>query len=304
MKYISVQPSTDYYVWQLEVLDRSLIKNGYDLNDFTVIFCGNILTKNVIKYRDKNINRVHFIADTRKDMTYVSSIRPHALAKFCKKNLINNPVFYHDSDIAFTKFFNWDSIVKPQISMVSNTISYIGANYVDSKSPELLNKMCEIVGIEPDLVRSKQRDSGGCQYILPPEIMSYEFWNKVEKDSTDLYKLMVNTATVYNPEHPIQAFCADMWAVLWNLWLSGIDTEVHLSLNFGWSSWKADRWKDINIFHLAGVTGNDKGLFFKQDYLNRMPFGDELHTVTQRDTCNWKYCEIINELKELGNFYK
>lgn len=304
MKYISVQPPTDYYVWQLEVLDRSLIKNGYDLNDFTVIFCGNILTKNVIKYRDKNINRVHIIADTRRDMTYVSSIRPHALAKFCNKNQIKNSVFYHDSDIVFTKFFDWDSLVKPQISIVSDTISYIGANYVDSKSPELLNKMCGIVGIEPDVVRSKQNQSGGCQYILPPEIMTYEFWIKVERDSTYLYRLMTGTSKLYSPQHPIQAFCADMWAVLWNLWLSGIDTEVHPDINFGWSSWGEGMWDKVNIFHLAGVTDNQSGMFFKQDYLNRMPFGDELSTVTKRDTCNWKYCEIIKELSYLSDFYK
>jgi hypothetical protein len=34
MKFVSVQPATNYYVWQLEVLIKSAMDNKYQLTDF------------------------------------------------------------------------------------------------------------------------------------------------------------------------------------------------------------------------------------------------------------------------------
>lgn len=307
MKFISVQPAEDYYVWQHEVFDHSLKTNGYDLNDSIVIFTfeKSSVSKAVRSYARKNRNRVFLIEDTRRDKSYTPSLRPHAIKKLCKEmpELANsNFWFYHDADIALTKYTDWDAIATPEYSCISDTRCYIGAEYIESKSPELLVRMAGIVGIEPKIVKDNQNNSGGAQYILPPAIMTPEFWDKVERDCTDLNTLMKNTEDIYCPKHPIQRWCSDMWAVLWNLWLEGIETKLHPAMNFAWPAWQDCQWKDVGIYHNAGVSNDLNGEFFKPKYTHRMPFGDDFTTI-KKGTCNTKYVEIIEELADLKTFY-
>ena len=49
---------------------------------------------------------------------------------------------------------------------MSDTISYIGYDYIKSKGDDILKTMLDIVGIDEDVVKNNQNNSGGAQYIL------------------------------------------------------------------------------------------------------------------------------------------
>jgi len=308
MKFVSIQPANDYFVWQLEVFDHSFIECGYNINDSLVIMViENNISENVKKYIIKNINRVITIKDERKDKSYIPSIKLFGLYNLYKHHhrlIAGHNIYLHDADIVFTKYFDWQSIVeKPKVSYVSDTISYIGAKYIESKSPKLLKLMCDVVGVDVDMVKNNELNSGGAQYILPKNNLDYEFFKKCEKDSIVLYKLMKDTSSIYSPEYPIQAWTAEMWSLLWNLWLNGIETVVHKDMRFAWCNWNNKEWDRVNIYHNAGVVSNQNGEFFKGKYINKMPFGENL-TELKGGTCNYEYAQLIKKLSYLKDFYK
>ena len=111
---------------------------------------------------------------------------------------------------------------------LSNTISYIGSKYLLSccdryktkykqlHDEDLLIKMCEVLKISIDKVKNNEKNSGGAQYLI--KNVDYKYWEDVEKDSVNLYYFFVDYVKKYPIEHHVQKWCADMWAVLWNLW--------------------------------------------------------------------------------------
>lgn len=299
MKFISAQPDDDYFVWQikvqmnnfrkLEIEKDAFIIFGYDPNKG--------VNPNALNLQNKTKAAILFFPDRRESMSknYVSTIRPHLLKQFFRtfRNQFMEGFFYHDSDILFQALPKFDTLHKKNKLIVSDTISYLGAKYVKSKGNGLLEEMCSVVGIDPKLVEKNEKKSGGAQYLIPSSFyMSYDFWDKIEKDSVNLYSLMNSTAHKYNPAHPIQSWTADMWAVLWNFWLSGLDSLISKELAFSWPMFGLNDWEKYNIFHNAGVTADRPELFFKGNYIVKSPFEDS-HENIGKNYCSIKYVEEI-----------
>ncbi len=160
--------------------------------------------------------------------------------------------------------------------------------------------MCDIVGIDPALVRANQNNSGGAQIIFPTGL-TYQFFEKIEDDGNKLYRFTSSDEgrILKKPEdpYPIQSWTSEMWAMLWNLWVSNIKTIVHKDMEFSWSNWGAKDWNRVKIYHNAGVTNATSGNFYKGLYINQSPFLADLSYVTKKDTCNYKYLEIILECR-------
>jgi len=298
--FISVQPDTDYYVWQLMVQMKNFRKFNIE-NSAIIIFVYNPRTginKTALKF-EKNTNAVVlYFPDNRTDYDrrYVSSIRPYALAEFYRQYyelVAEANVFYHDSDIVFTELPDFNALSKENKIMVSDTMSYIGAKYVRSKSYELLVEMCKIVGVDSQLVIDNEEKTGGAQYFIPNNLkLSSDFWNKVKLDSVALFDYMNSTTSKYAPSDPIQAWTADMWALLWNFWLIGYDSKISKELAFSWATDPIAYWKANKIFHNAGVTPDRKNLFFKGGFMTKMPFGEDFSYVSEQ-FCSKKYVEEI-----------
>jgi hypothetical protein len=312
MKFVSAQPATQYFVWQHEVFDYQFQKLGYDINDSIVVFVKtDPLSETVIKYVNKNKHRVILVEDERKDKFYIPSIKIHGLYQLYKHHyhlIDGHNVFLHDSDIVFTKHFDWDSIVKiPNTAYASDCISYIGAKYIDSKSPILTDKMCEIVDISPALVRAKERQAGSAQTIFPKNSIDYKFFEKCEKDANRLYQFGSSeegkSYKKANDPYPIQIWCAEMWSILWNLWLKGIACVVHKDMEFGWPNWNLKELDKVKILHLSGITSDKDGQFYKGKYINKLPFGEDFSNIN-KDKAYGYYASIVQELAHLKDFYK
>lgn len=298
MKYICAQPATQYYAWQIDVMLYSFRTVGVNLEDVHIV-CA--IHGEIDPYFDKLMKKYtgvlfSFYEDTRYDKSYISSIRPHILKKHFKafKELSNEVLFYHDSDIALTRPLDLSRYIDDNTCYLSDTVSYIGHNYILSKGQDILDRMLHIVGIDEDTVKNNEDSSGGAQYLIK-NVDEY-YWEDVEKDCTRLYKEITEineSKKQTNPEyHELQIWCADMWAVLWNLWKRKKDTRIIKEMDFTWATTPINEWHQKAIYHNAGVTNSTDGMFYKGEYISKMP---ELNLDISRDRCSHNYYKLIQQ---------
>jgi len=244
--------------------------------------------------------RFFFYEDLRETRHYISSIRPNILKQHFTKypELEWESIFYHDCDIIFTKPVS-DWITPEMITdnkwYGSDTRWYIGHDYILSKGEDVLDRMCEIVDIDKELVKSNELNAIGAQYFMKG--INSDFWDRVERDSEQLFRqisdLNIHKTSLDPAHHPLQIWCADMWAVLWNGWKMGYETICHPNFEFSWgTSFKSDYHK-MNIMHNAGVTTSSDGLFFKGEWMNRLPYDSA--PEPNRDTTSWYYWNEIQK---------
>lgn len=297
MKFLIAVPDNSYYLWQVLVQINNFRRMGIEEDTIYVfgIFNGQPSELLLRFLNSTNIKaKMYVINDTRPYKGYTSSLRPHIISKFYSiYDFKERVIFYLDPDVVFTKKMDFSKFEQGDTWYVSDTISYIGSEYIISKSEELFTKMCDIVGVDPVTITSHDKDAGGAQYIM--KNVNVHFWNKVYLDCEKLFELMNGTQTIYHPEHPIQAWCADMWSVLWNGWHFGNKIEIHKELEFGWASDQKNRWNETNIFHNAGVTTNDGKHFAKTAY-QVSPFNKE--TLGEEESCSYGYIQEIRDTEK------
>lgn len=315
LTFICVQPSTQYYAWQVEVMLTNFKELGLH-KDYNIhcLFAFNRnesdwekKVKTIFKVEDKfeGVADFFYYEDTREyPVSYLSSIRPNALKQHLTEypELSNVNLFYHDCDILFTKYPDFLSKYMELDNnwYVSNTISYIGYKYIASKGLDILHRMCDIVKIHPDIVEANEAFSGGAQYIMKG--VTAEFFQKVEKDSEKLFKEiteMNQSIKKANPRyHELQIWCADMWALLWNAWLQGMRTHVVKDMDFCFATDNIKRWDSVYIYHNAGVTNETKNkIFYKSDYVAKLPFNQKFEGLSSQ-FCGMKYAEVIKTIGE------
>lgn len=314
LRFVCAQPASTYYSWQIEVMLNNFMEMGINPNNIDVVCwkVNDVIPDEWSKLANAYPARFFFYSDTRETKHYISSIRPNILKQHFKAypELENEAIFYHDCDIAFTKPIDWDQFLQDDKWYGSDTRWYIAHSYIVSKGQDIIDKMCEIVGIDEQIIKDNELNSIGAQYLMKG--LNAEYWERVERDCERLFKEItdLNNEKVEidrhtmpegesrKPYHPLQIWCADMWAVLWNGWKMGRQTICHPDLEFSWGTSSEDDWHKFNIFHNAGVTEpNSKGgLFYKGEYIQRSPFKDDL--VIRENTASKKYWEIIKKVAE------
>jgi hypothetical protein len=302
MKYVCAQPANLFYTWQVELVINNFTKWGVNPSDIHILLStiNGVISdewKQIVKGYP-NIN-FFFYEDSREDKGYIPAIYFDLLSNHLKANphLKDELLFLHDSDIIFTRKPELNWVRKTDTWYMSDTNSYINYDYIQSKGNDIYEGMCNIIGLNKKIPKLMNNHSGGAQYIVNGE--GWEFWRKVEKDSCRLYKFFVQMEPkwVKNHEHhyPIQKWTAGMWSLLWNAWLYGHPTQVEDRLGFGWATNSITDVDKHWILHNAGVTTADKGLFYKANYHNKLPYWDELEVdKTKASSYYW------NEIKEVG----
>ncbi len=301
MKILVALPDHQYFLWQMIVQINNFRKFGYERDVIYLIGKNNLQSsttlKNIIRNGGVKCN-FYVFNDDRKSKEYTSSLRPHLIKKYFElfPDKQKETYFYIDPDMIFTKKFNLYEYLNDDIWYVSNTTSYLNSYYIKSKGENLFKEMCKIVGISQKKVIANDANAGGAQYLL--KNTSIEFWEKVERDSEELYKHMVKTKDKYTPEYPIQAWTSDMWAVLWNAWLAGNETKIIPEFNFSWATDEIERWDKNNIYHNAGAVVDD-GTYFLKSRHQLSPFNKEL-------ICSDKYCSYnyVKEIKDTERNFK
>lgn len=302
LRFICAQPAIKYYVWQVEVLLSNFIENGINLNQVDIVCWKQ--TDEVPEEWQKLANgypaRFFFYSDTRETKHYISSIRPNILKQHFTNypELENEAIFYHDCDIVFTKKINWQQFLQDNKWYGSDCRWYIGHDYIISKGEDILDKMCEIVDIDKKLIKDNELNAIGAQYLMKG--INAQFWANVEKDCERLFKEITeinNQKKITNPTyHELQIWCSDMWSVLWNGWKQGYESICHADLEFSWATSTEEDWNRLNIFHNAGVTGIEQGLFYKALYMNELPYNKNLEI--KEGSASKKYYQIIQKLEK------
>lgn len=220
---------------------------------------------------------IEFYPDTRRTTHYPSSIRPNILKQHFFKHKLNEPFFYHDCDMIFTKKVDFTPFLNDDICYGSDTRFYIGHDYIKSKGYGILEMMASLTGIDVETIKENELNCIGAQYLIKG--VDFRFWDEVEKICETLFlkiTLENNRIKADNPNyHELQIWTADMWAVLWNLWKWGKQTKVDDYFDFAWATSTIEDWERLNIFHNAGITETGHGFFYKGDYMHN-PLNKEL----------------------------
>ena len=300
MKWISAQPATTYYAWQVEVMLNNFKSMGINLNDVDIVCWkqNGIIPDEWSKLSSGYAARFFFYDDTRETKHYISSIRPNILKQHWEKypELSLHPIFYHDCDIIFSKpISEWitDEMLNDNEWYGSDTRWYIAHSYIASKGQQIIDKMCDIMDLPEELIKDKEMNAIGAQYLM--KNVDYEFWNRVEIDSELLFRQITDLNNEIKREtpsyHELQIWCADMWAVLWGAWRRGWKTNCLPEFDFSWGTSSEEEYHKLNIMHNAGVTSANDGLFYKAQWMNELPYNKEINI--KEGTASKKYWDWI-----------
>jgi len=332
LKFMTICPDDTYYTWQVNLWMESLKELGHSDKAIVLIFVPKGRVQNtkwetiISLYPEAEFHFYHDEDDVTKLLgIYIPVLRPYTAWKYFKQfpERHADAIFYCDSDIIFTKDFNIDQLLEDDICYLSNTNSYINVDYFDSKINQVLPEKLEeyktrdilaeigsVIGIDRETAVANNLHSGGAQYLL--KNLDGYFWSKVMNDSILIrtYLQKINREFFKDENSGFQSWCADMWAVLWNLWVRGQETRVVPELNFAWATDPIEKLETTTIFHNAGIvseTGNGYPAFYKGKYIggqNPMidPFFETiLNDEVSKTKCTWFYVNKLKQLKEKYN---
>jgi len=332
LKFVQVCPDDTYYLWQVHTWLESLRNIGKSDKAISIIFTPNFREFNE-KWKELEAlypeSEFSYIKDeegiSKLIGIYIPIIRPYCLMKYftAHPDMVSKAVFYCDCDVVFTESFNIDEYIDDDVCYLSDTNSYINASYFDSKindvlpeklndymKADILSEVTSLVGINREVCELNNNHSGGAQYLL--KNIGASFWEKMIGDCITItyYLRNVNKEFFENENKGFQVWCADMWALLWNLWFREQETRIVPAMNFAWSSDHIDKLQHVGILHNAGITSNFQGdipAFYKGNYHNdRSPFQDVhvmevLSNEKSKTLCNHYYLQQMFNVK---NKYK
>ncbi len=329
LAYITCCPDDTYFTWQVHMWLESLKELGQSDKAVVLVFIPNFREENpkwkqVVELYPEAVFKFYKDEDNASSLLgiYIPVLRPYVMWRFLKENPIyaTKALFYCDSDILFTKEFNIDSFIEDDINYLSDTNSYINADYFDSKIKDVLPEKLEeyktrdilaevtsLIGITREICVANNMNSGGAQYLL--KNTDSKFWSKVMNDCIIIrsYLLKINREFFRDENAGFQSWCADMFSVLWNLWFQNQETKVVPELNFAWSTDPIGKLEETTILHNAGIvseTGNGYPAFYKGKYhQGSNPMEDPhldvvLNNEESKKYCTWFYTKKLKELSE------
>jgi hypothetical protein len=319
--FVTAQPDVPYFHWQVKLYTHNFIEKGINPKNIHVIFStiGNSqLSQGANELKEIGIN-IHSYKDERVNKRYIPSIKPFLLYKWLEQYPQYGKCFFlHDADIIFRELPNFENMLDDEICYLSDTIGYIGYDYImdccrryesqhpSSEKGQLIKEMADTIGIDVNIIKENQENSGGGQYII--KNTDHKLWEKIYLDSFKLY----NNMMIYQRKFPInpgqiQFWTAEMWSVLWNLWLNNYKTKVVDELGFSWATDNIDKYEKYPILHMAGVTDDLKNTkFYKGDYINVNPI-EKLKTNPKHfeyvdpKSSTIKYVEVMRSYIEKTN---
>lgn len=289
MKYILCQPATNRFKWELDVCLTNLKSHG--IKNIVLLF--QKWDDNIpVYFKRKYGAEVHVYEDLREDKSYIPSIKPYLWWQY----LLEDPsrqkgkYFYMDSDVIFREKLDFRRLpVKNDVWYCSDCNGYLNLDYIRNctNGEQTLRDMADIVGVTVESLGTINHNSGGAQWLIKNP--SVEYWRKVYEDSNKIYNYFKDL------DSNIQKWTAEMWAQLWNMMYFNKGPKISNELDFCWATDPLYRWHETKIMHNAGVTVDNKDLFFKGKYVDTSPFDDDLSFVN-KERVSSKYVEAIRQV--------
>ncbi|HVI45569.1 MAG TPA: galactosyltransferase-related protein [Chitinophaga sp.] len=307
--FLSAQSDDYYYLWQLQLQLLNFSGHGIQQERIHVLFSFdpvNGLNEAVRQFMLDNSDKAAFFTypDKRQRRAYGSGIRPHIIAQHLDAypDMQRRPLFYHDCDIIFSRLPDFNALLHDEVWYVSDTRSYLGIGYIQQFGENTLREMCHVIGMDEEMVRQHDQHTGGAQYLV--KNTRADFWRKVEEDAETLYTFLDErkyTCTAPDGKSsPIQSWCSDMWALLWNTWYAGYKVRIAPDLDFSWAYDNISKWQAKNIYHNTGEKA-DSLHFNKSRYVDTNPFFKDLSRI-DTSTCSIHFVDIIEKFRNA--YYK
>lgn len=289
MKYIYCQPANQKFKWQLQVSLHNLKKHGIPSQDIVLLFLED--DDAVLQYFAKDYDVYAYSGVT---MEYLPAVKPYLWSRYLQEDSAREKetYFYLDADVIFREKVNFRKVkAKQDVWLCSDCNSYLNLDYIRQckNGGQILQGMADIVGVTIESLETINQNSGGAQWLIKNPKAAY--WEKVYADSIELFHYLSKANS------NIQAWTAEMWAQLWNMMYFNIGPKIHEELSFCWPTDAIERWKEVKIYHDAGVTSEMKDLFFKGKYDKNSPFEEDLGFVNPKK-CSSKYVEAIKAVGE------
>lgn len=331
LRFVCAQPDDRYYTWQVHMWLESLKELGLSDKAIVLVYTPGFRAQSK---RWKQIEDLYpeatfaYYWDREGEISkylgmYIPVLRPWILEKYWRDHpeMKDYTVFYLDCDTVFTPNLNINHLIDDDVNYLSDTNSYINAKYFDSKVKDVLphkledykkidvlGDLARVIGISREIAEANNEHSGGAQYIL--KNIDADFWKDVKQDCLTVrsYLQAINRLYFENESRGFQSWCADMWAVLWNLWKRERVTRNAKELDFSWASDSMQKVNKLGIFHNAGITAEKMGdvpCFYKGKYhegANPFKDVDHLHAVmndpNSQKLGTWYYLDRLMKLKE------
>lgn len=338
--FITVQPSDTYYTWQVNMWLESAREFGYSDKAQVLIYNpdNRILDKEWENLFSRYTESKFFIYDDSSLRNllgiYIPILRPFTLAKHFKKypELKEKAIFYCDSDIIFTKPLDIDKYKDDDVNYLSDTISYVGGDYLESKindvipskletykKRDIIGELGAISGIGRDVIMNNKHNAGGAQYLL--KNIDSDFWMEVFNSTINIriHLLAVNKQFFISEDTGFQSWCADMWGVFHTLLRFEKEVKVVKEMDFSHATDDISRLQQVSIYHNAGISSDckikrrsdkkdiDCPAFYKGKYIDKSPFQsiDELIEMSKNEDlqqfCNSFYLQKLIELSKKYN---
>lgn len=348
--FIQACPANEYFFWQTVVWLNSLRERNLSDRAIVLSLLPPNPKIHVVEAWQKLYNyfpesRILIYAENINPIivemsTYIPVIRPRLLSMFFRKENFfkkeNTCFFYCDNDIIFLDGFEKDAEkmvekINRNECFLSDTRSYIGYEYLSKKLDEardlpmkngffekLLNfSIGEGCKISEQTLKDNENSSGGAQYLFGPGVASSpEFWEKVGNSCLKIYSFLRSSNLILFSDRPypqdagFQAWTADMWAVLWNMWEENIETNIVPEMNFVHSTTPIIGVKYSRIMHNAGITGSEMKIngktvkmFYKANYRDKLSvfdnnFDEVCNDIGNKSYCNYVYVKELVKVKE------
>jgi hypothetical protein len=306
---VTAIPDWPYYEWQLEIQFLNMIDLGYDLSNYHVLVGYYTAVSAQMLALAKRYPEVKwgFYPDTRKETrNYVSSIRPHLIAKHLRVNPWMEKIrfFFIDTDVIFRTLPDLHLLDDPDTWYFSET-DYISLERIRGKGDHILADMCRIIGVSEESVIGAP-DNGGAQIWLNDT--SAEFWDGIEETTTKIHDYIKFTkpiaAKIWSkktglpPEDYIglSEYLADMWVLLWIC--SSVNKKISIEpmLDFCRPTDPLSRWQECTMLHYSLMKG-----CAEPEYFIKSTFAEGVDLYWQRsgtnnDVCGRKYIDYLEKM--------
>lgn len=347
--FISAQPDDLNFSFQVEIFLENCIKIGYTNEIHILLYVPQdrigqknhrfVMLEERYKITNPNIKFFWYediannVLPISRRLQYIPLLRPWTLKKHFETypDLSDKAIFYHDNDIAFTRKLDFSKFLNDDINYLSLTgtceaDNYLNATYFDSqirkvlpekleayKKIDVLDTLAKMNGISREICEQNNSKTGGAQHLL--KNIDAKYWEDVYHSIITIRNYLwynsdgINAQYFANENAGFQSWCADMWAVLWNLWKRGFKTETPEEFNFAWATDTIEKLSNVYIYHDAGVvTGvNDNIRFDKNKHAYKfnggliLPYVEDLSYVSPK-TASYFYVKEIENVKKKYNY--
>lgn len=295
MRVVVVLPDSPYYLWQALVQAVHLEEQGFTDVHHLVHHQRRTPSPMLQKMADgvPSVQPVE-VTDAQWAEHYPPALKPLTLSRWMRADPAREdvPFFYIDPDAVFTRYPER----MPDIWNGSDTDWYTGPDYIRSKGEGLWEAMCGLAEVDPEVARVDR--GAGAQWVIGDTCA--DFWEHVAEVAVDIHDLCVATADRYWPdghEHPVQAWCAEMYATQLCAIADGHAVVVNPHMNFTWANGKDAEWDDPDtmFFHSAGVPKHNGVDFAKSAFRVFAPFRARPHVHT--DSASSRYVDVIERTR-------